>query len=111
MTDVENDGKVPRERRKDKRVSYTAILGFEELHGRQIPSSPRKPNATGKNLSLAGICFLSERRPQTELIVLYLPDGARAVAHVVDISQEVDASKYLIHCQVQRWLPDGVTAI
>ncbi|MDP6468061.1 MAG: hypothetical protein QF918_09995 [Pirellulaceae bacterium] len=99
------------ERRNDKRVNYTAILGFKELKGQKIPSNPPKPNATSQDLSLGGICFQSKKRPQGEFVILYLPDGARAVARVANITQDADSLKHSCHCKVVRWLPDGVTSI
>ncbi|MDP6558206.1 MAG: hypothetical protein QGG71_26320 [Pirellulaceae bacterium] len=111
MTKVEDDPKPAVERRNEKRVRYTAILGFKELKGQKIPPNPPKPNATGANLSLGGICFQSEKRPRCEFVILYLPDGARAVVRVADITQDGDSRKYTSHCEVMRWLPDGATTL
>ncbi|MDP6721789.1 MAG: hypothetical protein QGF59_24180, partial [Pirellulaceae bacterium] len=83
----------------------------KELNGQKIPPNPPRPNATGQNLSLGGICFQTKRRPKSELLILYLPDGSRAVSRVVSITQDADSLKYSSHCKVVRWLPDGVTTI
>ena len=111
MTNVEDNQKPAVERRSDQRVTYTAILGFKELTGQKIPSNPPKPNATSKDLSLGGICFQSQKRPKSELLILYLPDGTRAVSRIVNITQDVDSLKFSSHCKVVRWLPDGATTI
>ncbi len=107
-TKVEDNPKPAVERRNEKRVKYTAILGFKELKGQKIPP---KSNATGTNLSLGGICFQSEKRPRCEFVILYLPDGARAVVRVANITQDGDSTKYTSHCEVMRWLPDGATML
>jgi len=111
MTDFENGQEVTVERRKDKRVTYTAVLGFKELKGQKLPTAPAKLNASATNLSLGGICFRSDKRPQTEHVILYLPDGSRALARVVDVAQEVDSLKYINRCEVMRWLPEGVKTL
>ena len=114
MTRVKNTPRMAVQRRNEKRVTYTAILGFKDLKGlkgQKIPHKPHKPNATGVSLSLSGICFQSRKRPKLELVILYLPDGARVVAHVVSISHDVDSLKYSCYCEFVRWLPDSATTL
>ncbi len=111
MTNGEDNQKPADERRSDQRVTYTAILGFKELNGQKIPPNSPKPNAMAKDLSLGGICFQTKKRPKSELLILYLPDGSCAVSRVVNITQDVDSLTFSSHCKVVRWLPDSVTTI
>ena len=111
MTTVENDRTPSDERRREKRVTYTAILGFKEFNGRKIRSFPPKPNAAASNLSFTGMCFISKKRPKSELLIVYLPDGARAVVRVVAVKQHDDPTKLRIHCKFVEWLPDGATTL
>ena len=111
MAKLEDNPDPVVERRVEKRVTYSSILGFKELKGQKIPSNPFKPNATGANLSLGGICFLSEKRPKCDFVILYLADGARAVARVASVTQDVGSLEYASHCEVVQWLPDGVTTL
>jgi len=99
------------DRRGEKRVTYTAILGFKEIKDEEIPPNPDIPNATGANLSLGGICFQSDERPLGEHLILYLPDGARAAVRVVNVTHDFDASKFTSHCEVIRWLPDNAKTL
>ncbi len=108
---TKDDPKSALERRNDNRVDYTAILGFKELKGQKIPPNPSRPNAKGTDLSLGGICFESKKRPKSEHVILYLPDGARAVARVANITQDVDSLEYSCHCEVVQWLPKGATTL
>ena len=94
-----------------KRVTYTAILGFKEIKGEEIPANPDKPNATGSNLSLGGICFQSTNRPLGSHVILYLPDGARAAVRVVGVTQDFETSIFTSHCDVVRWLPDNAKTL
>ena len=111
MTEGEDNSKSDVERRNEKRVAYTAVLAFKELKGQKIPRNPPKPNATARNLSLSGISFQSRKRPQSEHLILYLPDGTRAVARVADVRQDDVSLQYISHCTIVRWVPDGVTTL
>ena len=114
MSKVEDNAEPAVERRNEKRVTYTAILGFKDLkglRGQKIPPKPHKLNATGVSLSLGGICFQSKKRPHTELVIVYLPDGARVVVRVAEITQDVDPLKYSCYCKFVRWLPDSATTL
>jgi hypothetical protein len=108
MTKVEDNAE---ERRGEKRVTYTAVLGFEDYKGDDLACSPPKPNATGANLSLGGICFQSDKRPQSDKVMLFLPDGSRAIARVVDVTEEDKSLIYTNHCEVLRWLPNDATSL
>ena len=110
MTNVEDNSEPDVERRRKKRVAYTAVLGFKELKGKKIPSNP-KPNAIGVNLSLSGISFQSKKRPQTKHVILYLPDGTRAVARVAAVTQEAGSLEYITHCLIVRWVPYDATTL
>ena len=111
MSKLEDNPEPAVERRNEKRVTYTAILGFKELKGQKIPPYPSKPNALGADLSLGGICFQSDKRPKSEHVILYLPDAARALVRVVDTRQDIDSLKYTSHCEVVRWLPNDATTL
>ena len=106
---TKDDRKPAVDRRSDNRVDYTAILGFKEFKGQKIPRNPSRPNAKSKDLSLGGICFKSKKRPKSEHVILYLPDGARGVARVVNITQDVDSLEYSCHCEVVQWLSECAT--
>ena len=111
MNRIENEQDPEVDRRVEKRVTYTAILGFKEVDGKEIPVVPESPNATGANLSLGGICFQSTKRPKGEHAILYLPDGARAVVRLANITFDFDSSTFTNHCEVVRWLPDDAKTV
>jgi len=111
MNRIEDNPNPEVDRRGEKRVNYTAILGFKEIDGEEIPAIPDTPNATGANLSLGGICFQSAKHPQGEHLILYLPDGARAAVRLVNITHDFESSTFTNHCEVLRWLPDNAKKV